>query len=155
MQEIENFQHPQTTSTNGTKKENAKSTPTKAAGTTTTTKTKITPTQRKVEAVSSEDEFVDPKPVPKIDKSTRSTPKKAKLSEPSPAKKDVAPPKKTPTKTTSKTAPKAAAKSTKKIDTNDSDGDLQRKAILESIETVDLPDAAPASDKKYAARRLS
>jgi hypothetical protein len=148
MQEIENPRPATTTSTNGTKKEVAKTTPTKAV------KNEATPRKRKVEVVSSEDEFVDPKPAPKTDKPLRSTPKKTKLSETkSPAKKVVTPvtktsPKAAP-KAVPKAAPKSAAKSTKKAAVDDTEGDLERKAILESVETVDLPDTEPAGDTKY------
>ena len=148
MQEIENTQPATKTSANGTKKENAKNTPTKAV------KKEATPRKRKVEVVSSEDEFVDPKPEPKKDKSLRSTPKKAKPSEiTSPAKKVVTPVTKTPPKPAAKAAPKStpkpAPRSTKKADVDDIEGDLERKAILESIQTVELPDIEPAGDSKY------
>jgi DNA-binding protein HU-beta len=162
IQEIEKSQ-----SANGTKKENVKATPTKAVSAVkegakpTTTKdaavkkenSKTTPKKRKVDMILSEDEFIDPKSAPQIDKSTRSTPKKSKLPElKSTAEKDVAPPPptKTPTKTTAttKAAPKSAAKSTKKAHSKDEE-DLARKTILESIETVDLPDTAPTGDTKY------
>jgi hypothetical protein len=147
MQEIENTQPATKTSANGTKKENAKNTPTKAL------KKETTAIKQKAEVNSSEDEFVDPKPAPKVDKSLRSTPKKAKPSETiSPAKK-VMPITKTPpkaaTKAAPKTTPKPAPRSTKKADVHDTEGDLQRKAILESVETVDLPDTEPAGDTKY------
>jgi len=141
---------------NDTKKENVKVTPTKAASSKKKKATKTTPTKRKADMISSEDELIDPKPSPKIEKSTRSTPKKAKLSEPSPVKKEAAtappapaPPKKTPTKPAPKPASKSTAKPTKKGDVDDTEGDFERKAILESIETVDLPDVDPPSDKKY------
>ena len=48
-----------------------------------------------------------------------------------------------------KPAAKPAAKSTKKTEVNVTE-DLERKAILESIETVDLPNTAPAGDTKYS-----
>jgi hypothetical protein len=159
MQELENSHPTQPTSTNGTKKENVKAIPTKASPLKKKEATKTTPKKWKAEVISSEDELVDPKPAPKIEKSTRSTPKKAKPSEPSPAQKEAAaaatpppppPPKKTPTKPAPKPAPKSATKSTKKGDVDEIEGDLERKAILESIETVDLPDVDPPSDKKYS-----
>lgn len=151
MQEIENSHPRQQTSTNGTKKENVKATPTKASPSKKKEVTKTTPTKRKAEVTSSEDELLDSKPAPKIEKSTRSTPKRAKPSEPSPVKKEATPPppKKTPTKQAPKPAPKSASKPTKKGDVDDTEGDLERKTILESIETIDLPDVAPQSDKKY------
>lgn len=150
MQEIEKTQPTTTTASNGTKKENAINTPTKAV------KKEATPTKRKVEAISSEDEFVDPKPAPKTDKSLRSTPKKAKPSETMPPAKNVTPVTKTPpkpapkaaAKVTPKSAPKPAPRSTKKAGMDEKE-DLERKAILESIETVDLPDIEPAGDTKY------
>ena len=59
IQEIEKSQPAEPTTTNGTKKENTKATPKKAAPTTKKEDIK-TPTKRKSEVVSSEDEFIDP-----------------------------------------------------------------------------------------------
>lgn len=162
MEEIETSQPAKgATSTNGTKKGSAKSTPTKASTTPVKQEPKSTPTKRKAYKVESddEDEFLDPIPAP--EPSTRSTPKKSKPA-PTAVKKESPPPKKTPTKSAPtgtkaappKAAPKTTPKPVKKEQNEDSEGDLQRKAILEKVETVDLPDIVPPSgDTKHA--RLS
>jgi hypothetical protein len=114
---------------------------------------KTAPAKRKVQVLSSgdEDDFVDPKPAPKT---TRSTPKKA----PTDTIKNI-PATKTPTKAVAKSAPKSSVKTEpktatkpapkpKKAEIKDTE-DPERKAILESIETVALPDTDPATDTKY------
>lgn len=145
MQEIEKSQPATTTSTNGTRKENAKNTPTKAV------KKEATPKKRKAEVLSSEDEFIDPKSAPKTDKPHHSTTKSFETT--SPVKKVVTPATKKSPRAVSKVGPKSTAKpapkSTKKAGLDDAEGDLERKAILESIETVDLPDIEPGGDTKY------
>jgi hypothetical protein len=133
--------------------EKGKSTPTKSASVVKKETPKRTPTKLKAEVASSEDEFVDPKSVAKPDKSSRSTPKKAKPSEPTPTVKTEAPLPKTPakasTKTAAKTAPKSAPRA-KKSEVKEPEEDLERKAILQSVETVALPDVEPpAGDTKY------
>jgi len=163
MQEIENSQPAKvTTSTNGTKKGNATPTPTKTATATVKDEPKITPTKRKAAVVKSddEDEFLDPKPAPKT--STRTTPKKPKPAIAT-AKKESPAPKKTPPKLAPaaklalpKAPPKTTPKAAKKEQNEDAEGDLQRKAILESVEKVDLPDiAAPSGDTKFNFRAMA
>jgi len=160
MQEIENSQPAKgTTSTNGTKKGNSTSTPTKTATATVKEEQKTTPTKRKAEVVKSEDE-AEFLPAPKT--SSRLTPKKPKPATAT-VKRESPPPKKTPTKpapaakpaplkAASKTTPKAA----KKEQNEDTEGDLQRKAILESVETVGLPDITPPSgDTKFNFRAMA
>jgi hypothetical protein len=146
-----------TTTSNGVKKENntAKGTVT-APRAAEADKAKSIPVKRKAAVMdgesSEEDEFLDPKSVPKPDTSKR-TPKKATTSEtPAGVKKET--PVKAPTKPAAKAAPKVAAKSipkaTKKTESKIEEEDAERKAILESIETVDLPDTAPSTgDGKY------
>lgn len=147
MQEIESSQPTKAPTTNGSHKDKPKSSPTKTVTAAKKDAVKKTSTKRKVDVVSSEDEFLDPKPVPKDLKPVRVTPKKSKSSESTlTAKKDeIAPTKKTPTNV----APKPAPKTTKKSEPDEAEDDLGRKAILDSIETVALPDTEPADETKY------
>jgi hypothetical protein len=122
------------------KKENERTTPVKVVK----VEVKSPPAKRKVEVESSdEDDFVDPKPAPKV---MRATPKKEKpapkevKAEVTTVKKEAAA-KKTPTKPTPKPP--------KKPDSKIAEEDTKRKAILKNIETVALPSADPPSDTKY------
>jgi hypothetical protein len=125
-------------STNGVKRENVKTTSSEPA---TKRTVKSEPAKRKLEVTSDEeDDFVDPKPAPKT---TRSTPKKAKPEVPQ-VTKEPTPAKKTPIKTPSKPVSKA----TKKPDPKNAEEDPERKAILENIETVALPEAESTGDTK-------
>ena len=146
MQEIEYSQPVKSpASTNGKKKENKGSTPTKK--TTGKTESVKIPSKRKAEASSDEDEF---KPALKIEKTPKSTPKKPKPStSASTAKKEAAPPKPTSPKPAAKATSKTTPKASKKKESTETEEDLERKAILESVETVVLPDAAPSAGGKY------
>jgi len=141
MQEIEVPLPSKTAATNGSKStgkaESAKTESPKQV------KKEIKPSvKRKAEEEVSEDEEFLPAP-----KTTRSTPKKAKAAE-QPGKGEE-PANKTPAKPASKPSqrtPKAA----KKQDTKDVEDDAERKAILNSVETVALPDVEPPKgDTKY------
>jgi len=113
-----------------------------------------TPTKRKgIEAESSDDEFLDLKPAPQMDKPSRPTPKKAKPMENLPKKESA----KTPTKASTKSVAKSTTtkQSQKVMDKEDTEGDAERKAILDSIETVKLPDPAPATDAKFNFRDVA
>jgi hypothetical protein len=134
MQELET---PQTTS-NGTKT-NGKSENSKPASPKTVKKEepKPAPAKRKAKDDSSDDD--DFKPAPRA---TRSTPKKPKLVEASVKKEE---PIKTPTKAANKSTqrtPKGTSKASSKQDAKEEE-DSQRKAILNSVETVALPDIEP------------
>jgi replication factor C subunit 1 len=109
---------------------------------------KETPSKRKVVEVDSEDDddFIR---APKIAQSSRLTPKKPAPAKPPPIKKE---PVKTPTKAPAKAAPKAA-KTSKKPD--EEVEDAARKAILDSIETVGLPDTEPPTDGKFNFRAVA
>ena len=144
MQEVE-ITKP-TTTRNGVKKENTMN---KAAEVAPPVDKPKTPVKRKAlvkdEESSEDDEFLDPKSAPKPDTSRR-TPKKPKTSEPATIKAQTKPAVKAAPKTTAQTAPKATKKTESKIE----EEDAERKAILESVETVELPDTAPAAgDGKY------
>ena len=104
------------------------------------------PAKRKADEVSSgEDEFMEPKPVRKTDRSSRSTPKKAKVAET--VKEE--PLAKSPAKPPVKTAPRTP-KAVKKQEANEEEEDTERKAILENVETVALPDVEPSKgESKY------
>jgi len=113
-----------------------------------------TPAKRKgIEVESSDDEFLDPKPARQVDKSSRPTPKKGKAVETLPKKE----PAKTPTKTSTKSPAKSTTtkQSKKVVDKEDTDGDAERKAILDSVETVKLPDPAPSTDGKFNFRDVA
>lgn len=140
MQELESSQHPKSNGAkNGTttKPPPKKETPVK----------KETPSKRKVVEVDSEDDddFI---PAPKIAQSSISTPKKPAPAKPPPIKKE---PVKPPTKAPATAAPKAA-KTSKKPDEAE---DAARKAILDSIETVGLPDTEPPTDGKFNFRAVA
>ena len=144
MQEVE-ITKP-TTTRNGVKKENTMNKATEVAPPVDKPKT---PVKRKAlvkdEESSEDDEFLDPKSAPKPDISRR-TPKKPKASEPATIKAQTKPAVKAAPKTTAQTTPKATKKTESKIE----EEDAERKAILESVETVELPDTAPAvGDGKY------
>jgi hypothetical protein len=129
-------------STNGAQKEKEtiKTTNVKAVK----VEVKSPPAKRKVEVESSdEDDFVDPKPAPKV---TRTTPKKEKPA-PKEVKAEVAAVKKEAL--AKKTPTKPTPKPPKKQDPKIAEEDTERKAILENIETVALPSADLPSDTKY------
>jgi len=101
----------------------------------------------KRKAMEDDEEDDDLIPVPL--RTTRSTPKKRKIAEP-PTKKQE------PVKTPTKSAPKATAKATKKPDAKTEEDDPERKAILQSVETVALPDVEPPTgDTKFNYRAMA
>lgn len=142
MQEIETSKPVKpTTSTDGTKNKNGKYTPTKPS--------KATPSKRKIEAISSDDDD-DFKPAPKIEKSSKSSPRKPKPSEMAKTvEREALPPNSTPEKPQTKSTSKTMSKSSKKTEAKEPKEDLERKAILESVQTVALPDVAPSAGAKY------
>jgi hypothetical protein len=127
-----------------------------ATNTTSKTEQKTTPAKRKVVDTSSDDDFVEPKPVSKAVKVSKPTSTKKESAEPVAVAKGAPALKKTPTKA-AKPPTKATPKTTKKADSKESEEDLERKAVLESVETVDLPDAEPTTgeDKKYILSSVS
>lgn len=149
MQAIEESKAQASTSTNGTQKENPKPTLSNAAQ---KSPAKRTPTKRKVEEISSEDDFVEPVPEVKSKKTNVTPTRSAKLSV-SAAKPTAPTPKRTPLKPEPKPSarapPKSASKPPKKAKVEEPDEDPARKAILDSVETIEVPDAAPAGDTKY------
>lgn len=151
MQEIEAPVKAEPKPIDGTKHKNGQSNdvvPTAAA--TTKIEPKTTPAERKVEDDSSDDDFVDPKPAKSVTTS-RQTPTKKEPIPSIPPKKEPPAPKKTPTKAPPKPTTKPASKTAKKADSIEPEEDLKRKAVLESIEKVELPDIEPSTgeDKKY------
>jgi hypothetical protein len=150
MQEIEAPVKAEPKPINGTKHENGRSNdvvPTAAA--IAKIEPKTTPAKRKVVDDSSDDDFVEPKPAKSVTTS-RQTPTKKEPIASIPSKKEPPAPKKTPTKTPPKPTTKPASKTAKKADSIEPEEDLKRKAVLESIEKVELPDIEPSTgeDKK-------
>lgn len=156
MKEIENSQGRFGEKANGNKQGNTKSTPTKTTASLKKENDKGAPTKRKLETISSDDdEFIELKPAAT---GKKSTPKKPKLSESTAAvmkEPDVnktptkaSAPSKTPSKPMPRVFPKSAARGKKE---EDAEEDIERKAILKNVETVDLPDVLPASgEMKYS-----